>query len=118
MGLRSSHGSVLRVQPSTGEWKLATAAEHLGALGFHVFADDLADTGFEVSKLAQIVLSTLSPGHVKLLCGNAMHLVTQASWMAYVLANVVRKPKVDPRIIKQSSWDLLDDADLEAEELE
>ena len=35
------------------------------------------------------IIKLLTPTQQKVLSGNAMHLVTQSSWMLYVLANVV-----------------------------
>ena len=37
------------------------------------------------------------PGRrIKMLAGNGMHLHLVGAWMAYVLANTIRKPAVDP----------------------
>ena len=68
-------------------WRIATAKEHLGAQGFalHPGHCDL----FGVMQIASI-LEGFTPRQLKLLSGNGMHLVTQASFMCYILANTVR----------------------------
>lgn len=97
-----THGSVVAVGIQDGSWRLATPAEHLGALGFLAF-DDLAEDKYRKSPLVDILLA-LSPTEVKVLCGNSMHLVTQAAFMVYTLSNVVKLHKESPRHIADDCW--------------
>ena len=114
-----THGHVVCMNLDDGGWKLATKYEHMGAMGFHVHAN--VDSAFPISKLRQI-LGQLSDSQVKVLMGNAMHLVTQCAWQMYVLSNIQvkeRTVKAIPRFLPMQSTDdfgvcqAADDADNE-----
>ena len=79
------------------------------------------DSAFPISKMRQI-LGQLSDSQVKVLMGNAMHLVTQCAWQMYVLSNIQvkeRTVKAIPRFLPMQSTDdfgvcqAADDADNE-----
>lgn len=60
-------------------------------MGFNVFP--AAACEFPSSRLAKVVAKQTARSQ-KLVAGNGMHLVTQAAWMFYILANCVSIPNV------------------------
>lgn len=69
-------------------WTLGLPFEHLSAMGFHMYPEMAGKWGLSV---LHGLLQDLSPCQMQGLTGNGMHLVTQASWMMYVLSNVSAK---------------------------
>ena len=68
---------------------MATCMEHLAALGWHVFG---SSDRFPICKLKDVIESLkLTPQQVKTLRGNSMHLLTQMSFMLYILAHCGKK---------------------------
>ena len=102
-----THGPVIAFKTNEdGEvsWRMATAMEHLAALGWNVFAPSdafpLCNLKFAIEHLR------LTPGQVKTLTGNSMHLLTQMSFMLYILAQCGRKVAHHSNPpARVSSWD-------------
>ena len=70
--------------------KMATPKEYMGALGFHSLPEFCRS--FPMSPVVEIMDQLeLTDKEVRLLCGNGMHLMTQAAWMTYVLSNISDK---------------------------
>lgn len=80
-----THGSICLLKENITDWRLATGLECFGAMGFNMHPHD--DCKFPRSKLFPY-LKQLPPYQQKMLSGNGMHLLTQASFVMYVLANV------------------------------
>ena len=84
-----THGTVLAVFERE-RWKMATPKEYMGALGFHSLPDYCSR--FSMSPAVKVIDRLgLTDKEVRLLCGNGMHLMTQAAWMTYVLSNISEK---------------------------
>lgn len=88
------HGTIVAVTRGTNgdfnplSWKIATSKEHLSSLGFHLFGGGGKDLkSFGVSKMAPLFDGLTMAGR-KALTGNGMHLVTQGSWMFFVLGHM------------------------------
>ena len=111
------HGTVMAVkgyQPST--WRILLAAEHMAAMGFHMFPQMHGEGRYKISSMRDII-SWMPPQRVKCLLGNGMHLATQGAWMLYVLGRAARKDPTEtmvPRMPAQagSSELELEDADV------
>ena len=121
-----THGMIFMLMPGGDpeastwgplNWRLATGLEHLGAMGFRVFDDELGPC--RLSKLMD-PLKMAAPRHLKMLCGNGMHLTTQGAFMLYVLSHIApvdnKMAKAMPdkgssSITKRNSWLVDDDAD-------
>ena len=98
-----THGTFINVTHDPEKDRVAIGMEHLSAMGFNIYPPQ--DCSLHRSRLVD-VLKALPTRQQKLLAGNGMHLVTQAAWMMYVLANVVRvRPDTVPRLLKLASWD-------------
>ncbi|CAE7871568.1 unnamed protein product [Symbiodinium necroappetens] len=90
---------------------LATAQEHLLALGWRTFG---VSSIIPKSKLCAVIDNLkLSSSHIKQLAGNSMNLRTQLAFMLYAIANVSRKKLEDPRMSRMSSWCEFDEAEVE-----
>ena len=88
-----THASVIAFTASgedgTVSWTMATCMEHLAALGWYVFG---SSDRFPICKLKDVIESLkLTPQQVKTLTGNSMHLLTQMSFMLYILAHCGKK---------------------------
>ncbi len=80
------HGSIFaakQVKEGVWQWRMGCPFEYLAAMGFHMYPDMSGSWG--VSPLRGI-LEPYSAGQIQSLAGNGMHLVTQASFMLYVLS--------------------------------
>eukprot|EP00435_Cladocopium_sp_Y103_P067844 s676_g30.t1 len=98
-----THGSVLSLRQNGDQttWLLATAKEHLGALGWRMFGDSPI---FPKSKMAKVLDNLdFSPSQVKQLSGNSMHLRTQLAFMMFAIANVSKK-KPAGQLQSLTSW--------------
>ena len=83
-----THGSIAALA-ADGTWRLATPNEHLAALGVPVHDPENPLLGY----LQELKV----PGRrVKMLAGNGMHVRLIGAWMAYIFANTIRRPAVDP----------------------
>jgi hypothetical protein len=81
-----THGSIMCLKGDDADnWNLATGLEHFTAMGFRMHQPELGKFG--LSKLRDII-ADLPPYKQKALIGNGMHLLTQCSFMLYILANV------------------------------
>ena len=88
-----THASVIAFRASGEDgsvsWNMATCMEHLGALGWHVFG---SSDRFPTRKFKSVIETLkLTPQQVKTLTGNSMHLLTQMSFMLYILAHCGKK---------------------------
>ena len=77
--------------------------EHLAAMGWRTSDDSEL---FPKSKMCEVIENLqMTPGHVKMLSGNSMHLRTQMSFMLYAIAHVGRKKSSQGQEISRvSSW--------------
>jgi hypothetical protein len=85
------HGTLIAAKRDQGgavKWRLATGLDFLTAMGFHAFPQVAGQWG--LSPMMPI-LSHLKNNQLHSLIGNGMHLVTQATWMVYVLSNVSKR---------------------------
>eukprot|EP00971_Amphidinium_carterae_P352843 6492749-Amphidinium_carterae.7 len=71
------HSTIVALQQAGG-WKLATPTEHYYAMGWHAESEMLK------------VVQEQSGSHMKVLCGNSMHLFVQGTFMTYVMSNLRR----------------------------
>ena len=88
------HGMVMKVeqfQPQS--WRLLLGLEHLAMMGFHVFPQQLSEYFGESEVVA--AMRGLTPGQVKKLVGNGMHLATQACWMMWVMAHTLPRSQFE-----------------------
>ena len=69
--------------------RMAVPLEYTSALGFHIYTPMSDKWG---TSPLEPLLRNLSSASLQQLSGNGMHLVTQCSWMFYVLCNVVQRP--------------------------
>ena len=84
-----THGMILSYGQG-GAWRIATAKEHMVANGFHATPTGTPED-FGLCPLISILDGLgVCPQDIKKMSGNGMNLVTQASWMAYVLSNIQR----------------------------
>lgn len=103
-----THGTVISFSHGHGQHRVASGLEHLGAQGFHLFPSTTKD--YPVSKMRGIY-DTLRFREQKHISGNGMHLAVVASWLSFVLGNVVRVGGVrlrDMSFKRGSSWSALD----------
>ena len=78
---------IMRVTADEEDWYIATPKDLYAACGFF---DSLGHSR-EMKQFVEVMGKTyadLKVRHARQLVGNTMHLVTQASWMAYVLSNL------------------------------
>eukprot|EP00975_Prorocentrum_lima_P062851 12887927-Prorocentrum_lima.AAC.1 len=54
-------------------------------MGFHMFRDMSQEFGVSIMRN---ILEQVGHHGLQSLCGNGMHLVTQACWMLYVFSNI------------------------------
>ena len=110
-----THGSVIsfaKTQPdeasSKTTWRMATALEHMNALGWRVYGESKI---FPVTKMVQVMKNlSLTPSQIKTLAGNSMHLRTQLAFMLYCLAQIIKKqPHAASSLRSCASW--MDDED-------
>ena len=92
-----THSTIMSMS-SDSSWRMATAWEHLGALGFPAASWRRGP----VTHLLPQAFSELgmSGQDIKHFAGNGMHLHLIGAWLAYVLPNTVRRPRVDPHCDK------------------
>ena len=88
-------------------WTLATGMEHMALQGFLVHEPP---GPFGLSKLTEL-LRKKDPEDLKHMAGDGMHLVTQASFMFYILANISMKDELAPSQPEGSAtfWEALDE---------
>ena len=81
-----THGTIMAIT-AREQWKIATIREHLSAQGFHALPAQCEH--FVECPVVKILHDlNLKDGEMKALCGNGMHLQTQAAWMLYVFCNI------------------------------
>ena len=86
---------ITSIPRDTTQWKIATAMEHLGAMGLHVFPS--TTTTFPVSKLHTTLQKLgIKFQDIKTIAGNGMHLATQSAFMLYVLSNIQPRRPIAP----------------------
>ena len=86
---------ITSIPRDTTQWKIATAMEHLGAMGLHVFPS--TTTTFPVSKLHTTLQKLgIKFQDIKTIAGNGMHLATQSALMLYVLSDIVPRRPIAP----------------------
>ena len=91
-----THGTIMSIL-ERDNWKIATPLEHLGALGVHSLPEYCRD--FPESPVVRSMRNAeLNEKSMKELCGNGMHLQTQAAWMLYVLCNVAEVDQRDGEV--------------------
>lgn len=106
-----THGSIVMLKDAeemgTMNWTLATWTEHFESMGFIMRQ---REGGLPISKMKQYLVD-LPTWQKKFLCGNGMHLTTQAAFQLYVLCNVVKTDYRLPKAMttkrtwcKRSSW--------------
>ena len=95
-----THGSIISA-PRNGQKRLATALEHFGAQGLHLFSASSADNA--VSPLKPI-LQTLKIHQLKNLSGRGVHLGVLSAFMWYVLSNTIPLWQACP-LRHSLSWD-------------
>ena len=100
------HNTFMDINHSDRPWRVATGMEHFAAMGWPVFGP--MQLMFGKNPMTKI-FADLPIRSQKSLSGNSMHLVTQAAWMMYVLANVVPVEKFQPRRTMGSANDEWDD---------
>ena len=84
-----THGTICSYGEA-GTWRIATAKEHMCANGFCASPATMS-TDFGICPSVTVLDSmNVSSQNIKLKSGNAMTLVTQIAWMAYVLSNIAR----------------------------
>ena len=78
-----------------GSWRIATAKEHMCANGFRALPAT-TNKDFGICPLVKVLDSmNVSPQQIKFMSGNGMNLVTQTTWMAYILSNISRVDRKD-----------------------
>lgn len=85
------HGSIFavkRVGDGKWDWRLGCPFECLAPMGFHMYPEMAGAWG--VSPMREI-LGAFAANQIQGITGNGMHLAIQASWMLYVLSNIVVK---------------------------
>ena len=98
-----THGTVTNILDDNG-WRIATSIEHLVALGFHAKGTE----SYAMTRVMPILME-LKPYQRKQLAGNAMHLLTQAAWMLYILSNIVPIHDAQiPRSVQSTSLETVD----------
>ena len=104
--MRNSCILMLGAGDADRNWKIATPLEYAFAMGFHVY--EHSPRSFPLTEWMEISKSNAST-RLKHAMGNGMSLITQASWMVYVLSNVVLvetpNPLNDQPLRRSSSWD-------------
>lgn len=100
-----THGHIMSLPRSVaGEeqrWTLATGLEHFAFQGFSL----QESFHFGVSRRKDIIAG-MSEKDQKMLAGNGMHLVTQTSWMYYILGHVSKlDEESNEEVGRSSSWD-------------
>ena len=93
------------------KWVMATAREHLTALGWRMHG---SSQRFPLSPLSSCLQKLkFTPAQIKQLAGNSMHLRTQMCFMFYALGHIMlRVPKSDG-FKRQMTWgDFEDSQDL------
>eukprot|EP00439_Symbiodinium_sp_Y106_P049334 s354_g6.t1 len=101
-----THGSVFALEGKEGEsvgWTMATAREHMTALGWRAHGSSEA---FPVSKMLSALsdLCCFTPNQVKTLAGNSMHLRTQMAFMFYALGHIMLKTEHPHTLQRASTW--------------
>ncbi|CAE7239963.1 unnamed protein product [Symbiodinium sp. CCMP2456] len=115
-----THGSIISFQRSFHDgdskpaWRLATAKEHLSALGWRMYG---GSNLFPVSHMSTVLTNLqLTPSQVKVLAGNSMHLRTQMAFMLYAMGQIIKKSPGAQRLTRMSTWmdevDAMDDEDM------
>ena len=84
------HGHILKFGCSEHHWQIATGKEHMVANGCHAL-DACTSKAFALCPLVPVLDSlNLTAGQLKTMSGNGMNLLTQSSWMTYVMSHVIR----------------------------
>ena len=84
-----THGTVLAIF-GREDWKMCTPKEHMAALGFHALPRH-CHAFPECPVVSVLDRLNIEDADVKHLCGNGMHLQTQAAWMIYIISNIQSK---------------------------
>ena len=110
-----THGIMCALGDDEDDWKIMTGTEHFLAHGLTFHQTWLSTDS--VDQFMRITLN-LKTHHKKQLLGNGMHLLTQACWMLYVLANTIEVDQPKPQMLMATSCPTNDEAEEEEEEEE
>ena len=93
-----THGHILCFNGNQDKWQLATPKEHMIANGFHAIPAALPPE-YPVCGLVEVLDGLeVPPRELKQLSGNGMNLLTQSSWMVYVMSHIER---LDRAVVKE-----------------
>ena len=97
-----THGTVMAIF-GRDRWKMATPKEFMGALGLHSLPQFCGSN--PMCPVVGIMDGLgLTDKEVRLLCGNGMHLMTQAAWQMYVLSNISDKQQLCKECFEDDEW--------------
>ena len=107
-----THGCVVSA-PRQGKLQIATAMEHLGAQGLHLHEQACLDNPASPLKA---VFADIPRNKIKEIAGRGIHVSTLASWMYFILSNIVPRPQLAPTGLRSlGSWDVVPEAESDDE---
>ena len=101
-----THGCIISA-PRHGRLQIATAAEHFGAQGLHLFN---ATTQDNCESPLRSILRGFKPSQLKTLSGRGVHLAVLSAWIYYCLSNILPIWRTSPSVLsnRSLSWETVD----------